>query len=823
MRPEHWQRASELFELALEIAPDERAAWLAVQCTDDEALRRTVENWLAADAASGGFLEQPILGDAFLGSEDFSGDASDAIEGTMLGPYRMLRPIGSGGMGEVWLAERHDGEFEKRVAIKRLLCPTPELVRHFRHERRVLAGLQHPNIAQLFDGNLAADGTPYFVMEYVEGEPITVFCENRQLDVVQRLTLFLQVCDAVQYAHRNLVVHRDIKPANILVNAEGETKLLDFGIAKVLENAGNGEATATIARRLTPDYAAPEQILGAAVTTATDVYSLGVLLFELIAGERPYRIAHQRRSLEHAIVALAPMLPSAVATGNESQAHAWAGQLRGDLDRIAMRALAKEPERRYPTAQALADDVRRFLAGRPIVARADDAWYRMSKFISRNRAATVAVAVMVLSLFAATGISLWEAARARHERNSAVHARDFVLDMLSNVTPYRRSVSRSTTLTSMIETSAPRVLEEFADEPQFQVPLLRSFAGVFLSLGRARDSAKYLEYALQRERASGADVGLTIETQLAIANDYYYLRRFDDSNRITDEVLAQLAKEPGDQAHQRLGFSAREIKLLVTWVRGDYDGAKRIADALLHDMRQTLGSEDKETASAESYLTYLLLDRKQLDQAGHLIEHYASVDLANFPAGYPGNYGDANVIAWWLIEDGDAANAEAIASTVLDLRNRIYFGQGFAPAFTHFMRGWARCRLDRYEEGLADFDAALAVLADSGNVGYMYISRIRLRQAECLFAAGKTQASAVAYTKVREMERADGGAETPLVEAATLELARITGPRSDRDAPKSVVADRRVVAEINDDGKRASLGALRSRLLALAARLTRSE
>ena len=340
MDAELWHRVATVFDGAMELAPDERAAWLAEQCAGDTQLRSEVERLLAADAASDDFLDRPLPLQSVCDAAERSVDEAD-MAGTLLGSYRVLRLIGVGGMGEVWLAERADGEFEQQVAIKRLLYPTPELVRRFRHERRVLAGLKHPHIAQLHDGGVAPDGAPYFVMEYVEGEPITRWCDERGADLDTRLALFLQVCDAVQYAHRNLVVHRDLKPSNVLVDASGQVKLLDFGIAKVLESTEEGEATQTLIQRLTPDYAAPEQIRGEAITTATDVYALGVLLFELVAGERPYRLGRQRGELERAIVATMPHLASAIAARSNGAPRQWARRLRGDLDRIVSKAMAK--------------------------------------------------------------------------------------------------------------------------------------------------------------------------------------------------------------------------------------------------------------------------------------------------------------------------------------------------------------------------------------------------------------------------------------------------------------------------------------------------
>ncbi|HEX6833631.1 MAG TPA: hypothetical protein VF132_08860, partial [Rudaea sp.] len=473
-----------------------------------------------------------------------------------------------------------------------------------------------------------------------------------------------------------------------------------------------------------------------------------------------------------------------------------------------------EPERRYASVDLFAGDLRNWLDGLPVAARGDGAGYRLRKFVRRHRVTVLAAVAVAAALIAATATSLWQAHRADRERDAALRTRDFVLGMLSNVSPYRRSVGRSPTITSLVETSAPRVVAEFADEPQIRVPLLRSFAGVFLSLGRARDSVQYLEAALKGERELGAAPELIAETQLAIANGDYYLRRFDESDRITAAILADLAQRPDDVAHARLAYSAREIRILVRWVRGDFDGAAGAARELIEAMRARLGADDVETAAAENYLGFVLMDAADigretidadaLEKAGRLIEHFAGIDADKFPAGYPGNYGDANTIAGWLVAYGDGATAEALATRVLDLRNRIYFGQGFYPAFTRYMRGRARCLAGRFDEASADFDDALTVLADSGNVGYMYLSRVRLRQAQCQLAAGRNERAAATFELARRIAIEDGGANTPLVRAADFGLAaaaRATPPASRTPA------------------RGAELDRVRDRLVALAERL----
>ena len=412
--PSGSERLAALFEQALDIAARDREAWLDKMCGDDAGLRKKLARLLRADARPAGILDGPprLIVDAVATGGTLTDDPPRA-----LGPYKLLRSIGAGGMGEVWLAERCDGEFEQRVAIKQLAYPTPGLLQRFRRERQILAHLEHPNVARLLDGGVDAQGAPYLVMEYVEGVPITDYVRTHALDLPACLRLFLHVCEAVQYAHQNLVVHRDLKPSNIFVTAEGTPKLLDFGIAKVLATTGDDAPTQTMARMLTPDYAAPEQFSGGTITTATDVYALGVVLYELLAGIRPARPSLPAANAIGDSRTSDPVPPSAATDRATGSARRRA--LRGDLDRIALTALAAEPRRRYPSAEALGSDIRRYLEGRPIAARGDSAMYRLRKFARRNRFALASAGFVFAVCIAATIVSLRQTHRARAEANRA--------------------------------------------------------------------------------------------------------------------------------------------------------------------------------------------------------------------------------------------------------------------------------------------------------------------------------------------------------------------------------------------------------------------
>jgi serine/threonine-protein kinase len=409
----------------VDLPDDERTAWVEAACGSDEALRMELERLLRADARAAAFMERPPP----LVSSVIEATTRNNEVPPQFGPWRALRRIGAGGMGEVWLAERNDAEFEQQAAVKQLAWPTPGLLQRFRQERQILARLQHPDIARLIDGGVDERGAPYLVMEYVDGVPITQYVGDHALDLRARLRLFLRICAAVQYAHQNLVVHRDLKPSNILVGADGSLKLLDFGIAKVLATTDEAAQTQTAARLLTPDYAAPEQFSGDAITTATDVYALGVVLYELLADARP-----PRRALTGAAADIdAPPPPSAA--GDRTGGVAWRRALRGDLDRIALTALEADPQRRYASAEALSGDVQRYLDGLPIGVRQASRWYRFRKFARRNRYALAAAVFVTVVSIAATAISLRQGNLARAQARHAAAVQQFMSGVFAQANP----------------------------------------------------------------------------------------------------------------------------------------------------------------------------------------------------------------------------------------------------------------------------------------------------------------------------------------------------------------------------------------------------
>ncbi len=514
MNPENWQQLKRLFHTALELGPEERTAFLTEACDGDDELRNRVEKLLASYENAGSFLASPAIVDAGVISPvaETESDGSNDRIGQRIGPYEILREIGHGGMGTVFLAVRADDQYRKEVAVKIVNkgMDTDTILRRFVMERQILANLEHPNIARLLDGGTTVDGLPYFVMEYVEGETIIRYCDQHRLHTLERLQLFRQVCSAVQFAHQNLIVHRDLKPSNIIVTADGTPKLLDFGIAKLL-GSDLPEATATVGRLLTPEYASPEQLRGLPITTTSDVYSLGVVLYELLTGHRPFNFeSRSPEEVARLITAGEPIKPSVIITHTNSARHTddvehrsitpeaishmrdgnvdkLRRRLAGDLDNILLKALRKEPERRYAAVQDLSADIQRHLTGLPVLAREDTFAYRAGKFIQRNTASVAAAAVVAITLFTASVVTTWQATVARRERAKAERrfkdVRNLTNSFLFEFHDAIADLNGATNAREMVVKKAQEYLSSLAQEAGEDRELLWELSTAYLKLG----------------------------------------------------------------------------------------------------------------------------------------------------------------------------------------------------------------------------------------------------------------------------------------------------------------------------------------------------
>ncbi|MFL6600291.1 MAG: serine/threonine protein kinase [Steroidobacteraceae bacterium] len=425
--PEQWSALSRLLDEALDVPISGLEHWLDSLPTRDAPHRSKLRELLKQRAAAetGDFLiTLPKVSDRPIGR---ARAAAGLVPGTVIGPYIVEEEIGRGGMGAVWRARRRDGVIKRPLALK-LPHAGPqshELIERFTRERDILGELSHPNIARLDDAGITNSGQPYLALEYVPGVPLTAYCDERRLDIPARLRLYMQVLRAVQHAHGHLVIHRDLKASNVIVTPEGQAMLLDFGIAKLIPEDDHGRTQIGVA--LTPEYASPEQIAGKPVSTASDIYSLGVLLFELLTGERPYRLTRTSRgALEEAILHSEPQRPStavqsaAAAVARGTAVRTLCNSLRGDLDTIVLKALRKSPTERYATADALARDIDLYLRGRPVTARADGSWYRFGKLVGRHKLPVAAATAAALALVATAAVALVEVHIANAERDGAL-------------------------------------------------------------------------------------------------------------------------------------------------------------------------------------------------------------------------------------------------------------------------------------------------------------------------------------------------------------------------------------------------------------------
>jgi serine/threonine-protein kinase len=533
---DRWRRADELFAAALDLDDGERADFLARECAGEPQLERDVSLLLRLATSAAGLPGRTAI-DALIGD----GGAEDVPLGSSVGSFRLVSELGRGGMAVVYLAERTGGEFEQRVAVKIMHAGgggATGMPLRFARERQILARTSHPNIARLIDGGSTPDGRPYFVMEYVAGRPIDVHCDALRLSVAARLDLFRQVAEAVAYAHRNLIVHGDIKPSNILVTADGVVKLLDFGLARVFEPGEAGELTIAGCRFMTPAWASPEQIEGAPLTPAADVYQLGLLLFTLLTGRAPYATdTSDPQRLRRAISEEAPSRPSLVVTRPRADAAAptpealgvlrrsspaaLRRQLAGDLDNIVLMALRKEPDRRYPSAAELADDIGRFAGNLPVRARPDTWSYRSAKFVRRHRVAVVAAGIIAASLVASSVVATLQARRVAAERDRAERVVSILIDLFESSNPTMDPDGGSLLVRDFLRDSEERILRQVEADPETSARLRDVLGQVYNVRGEYPRAEALLEQALDQQTAL---TGLVDPTAAAMFHRLAFVR-----------------------------------------------------------------------------------------------------------------------------------------------------------------------------------------------------------------------------------------------------------------------------------------------------------
>lgn len=812
MDAQRWALLSELFEQALDLPAAQREPFIVETCGANVELANALRRMLAADAEADDFLEQPLAapaGDLWLDDPDQAN--IDYVPGSrQFGPYHLLKLIGQGGMGQVHLAERSDGAFEQRVALKLLPQPTPGLMQRFRQERQILARLEHANIARLLDGGVGADNVPYFAMEYVDGTPIARFASEHGLDIAQTLQLFLQVCDAVQYAHRNLVVHRDLKPSNILVTSDGVPKLLDFGIAKLLQASGDTEATRTAARVFTPDYAAPEQIRGEAITTATDVYALGVVLYELLAGRRPYSLSGRQTSLEQAILDTQPLPPSTTHAHGDAVTTQRRRELRGDLDRIVLTALAKEPERRYSSAEALAADIRRYLDGRPIAARGDSAMYRVRKFIRRHRVGVGVAIVGMLALIGATSISIWEAGIARRQARQAEQERDLYRSEAAHTQSalhylalvfgeVEKSGEKQVSLQDALQHGVAELDKEFANNPVEQATIMRFVGELYAELDDDKEAAPLLRRFLASPVAS-SDLAETAEVRMYLAQAELRLGNAEPA-RIQLQQAQSFWIDGGDTDADKL-LRSRIVQGQIQKTLGDVNGAIKTYREALPLANTRLGTLDETTVMLTNSLGLTLMQTGKLDEAGRLMDQvivaFQSPALRGDKSSALIAQQNRGVIAF---KQGDFPRAESLLRAAVDER-RASLGPSGALASGEMNLGKTLLASNRPDEAEALLEEALPMAQQfTGEHSPITISTIQ-SLAETKLLQHDPKAASPLIDRVTDICRTNLGEKHPLYGASLLLKAELLAQQGNaQEAGNTIEQARQIFLAAGNAGK----------------------
>jgi serine/threonine-protein kinase len=813
------ERLARIFEEAVEHPAAERAAFLDEACAGQADLRAEVESLLSAHERAGDFLDRlDTSGAAALAGGE---SPSPSPDGGRVGPFRLIRELGRGGMGVVYLAERVEGGFEQRAAIKLLKrgMDTDAIQRRFLRERQILAGLEHVSVARLIDGGVSEDGRPYFAMEHVDGQTLVEYCDRRRLGVDERLRLFEEACRAVQHAHANLVVHRDLKPSNMLVTRDGHLKLLDFGIAKLLVGDDDASATALTqagTRLLTPEYAAPEQVRGQPVTTATDVYALGVVLYELLTGQLPYG-TEKRGPLEmaQAVCEVEPRIPSAVTTDRRRLAR----RLRGDLDTVALKALSKEPSRRYASAEALAEDVRRHLAGYPVQARRDTLPYVVAKFVRRHRVGVAAASLATLSLVLGLVGTTWQARaaarerdRARAEAERAETVKEFLVGLFRAADP-TESQGEAVTARELLDRGTERIERELAGHPSLQAELFDTVANISQSLGRYDRARALGERAVARTReAYGAEDprvaevmdtlgwGLHASGDYAAAEDVarqaLALRRrvleadspdLATSIELLGVVMRERAKLADAEALHRESLDIRQRRLgpdhprtalslsnlgNVLYMKGDYAEAARQQREAVRIQRKALGERHASVATSLVSLGAALM--QDGDLAGAEAAHREALDIRRQLYGerHPWVSESLRHLAAALIAKGEFAGAEALLREALVLDRALKGEEHRDVALVQTSLGQVLAQQARFAEAGPLFTQAAVLQRKVSGREHPLVARTLERHASALVDEGRGGEALPLVDECLAINRAAYGAEHPVVAAALGTAAR---------------------------------------------------
>lgn len=771
MNQNTWKKIETIFKAAVELPVDKQESFVAEACQGNAALQNEIMQLLNADGNPHSMLDGHALDGIELTPETLP-------SGTQIENYRIIELIGTGGMGTVYLAERSDGEFKQQVALKLIKNGrnNREVLSRFRNERQILARLEHPNIARLLDGGVTKNGDPYFTMEYVDGEPIHFYCDRHKLSIEDRLSLFIEVCEAVRYAHRNLVIHRDLKPGNILVTSSGEVKLLDFGIAKFLESDDAIMQTITQAglMAMTPEYASPEQIRGEAVTTASDIYSLGVILSLLLSGNPPYRLnSRSVAALVDAVCHTDPLKPSTglflknTSTEKPTTSPENTAQLRrlsivklkqmlsGDLDNICLKALRKEPERRYQYIDEFINDLRNYLDDKPVSASGDAFQYRAGKFIRRHRFAVISSALTLLVL--ATLISFYtirlaeERDRARLEAQKASQITEFLTSIFAISDP-NESRGEAVTARELLDEGAKRLDQELAAQPAVQAALSEVIGRVYNNLGLYERARPLLEKSLAlRNNEAAADIAGTGRSMQALGEYHHMLGNFSVAESLyiaaidiqrtlgashtndyvtTLNFLGWLKNDLGEydaaEAWYNKGLMVMEENgelesvsyattinnvALLLHERNDYDPAEKLFRKGIEILRRVVGEDHQETSTTYYNLGQLLRDKGDFLTADSMLRQSLYIDQKLLGDNHPTLAYTFTSIAQLSEIMGRIDSSEALHRRALKIRRTSLGAEHPKVAYSLTHLAGTLGRQEKFTEAEACFQEAESIIA----------------------------------------------------------------------------------------------------------------
>jgi serine/threonine-protein kinase len=752
MDAQRWRLARELFEAVIDFPPEDWAAMLAEHCPDDAQLRVEVLELLHADAAATrgtAMVDQAPnvvaeLANRLAGDEAARATAALVASGLRLGPFRLVREVGRGGMGAVWLAERDDGAFEQQVAIKLIKADwdAADVYARFRAERQILANLSHPNIAHLVDGGVSADGKPWLALEYVDGVDLRSWCDRERLSLDKRLRVFLTVCEAVSHAHARLVVHRDLKPSNILVRGDGTVKLLDFGIAKLIRN----DSTAASATRVfTPEYAAPEQVRGETVTTAVDVYALGLVLYELLTGRRPYKIDKSTpAAYERAILDQEPTKPSAIVTRDDGEAaqrreltpERLRRELRGDLDAIVLKALRKEPAQRYASVADFAADVTRHLERRPVAARRGGRRYRAARFLRRHAIAAAAVALAFAVLAAALGVVAWQRDVARTEARKARSAVDFLVGLFTTADP-AKTAGAGVTAQELLDRGAERIDRELADTPGAQAELSIAIGRAYQGLGNNERALAQYERAVAQRRALGEPFALA-QALSSLSMAQKSLGHNAETRATIDEARTLVVDAPSGPERDALVAQLAYGSAMLHFLDGrhaDAEAEYRESLRLRLALENGYGPKARDTAMM---LSRVVASQKRHDEADRMIVGVVEAIRAARPVPLAELVEALDALGSAQGKRGREADSEASYREAAQVAEQVYGPDHWYVAIQLNNAGKAATAQGQYDEAIALLERAVAGARKALPPEHLFVPSALKNLADAERGAGRT-------------------------------------------------------------------------------------